>query len=172
MSGRFTRKMYDDCAIRQDTKQSTDPLELVLDITKYINCNNTCKPSGQYPTNPISLVDIESSLMGLDKLSSKCDSAKYPFCGPNGCLLTNDPRIAPHITPYACERGRVGENSVVTTNMKMHSGPGFSVPNVNICNGQGNGYYANPGVNQQQMQPKAQIHNTFPSVKNQYQRFN
>ena len=66
------------------------------------------------------------------------------FCGPNGCLLTNDSRVAPHITPYACERGHIGENAVITTNMQMPQHPGFRVPNPNICDKQGNGYYVNP----------------------------
>ena len=144
MSGRFTRKMYDGCAMQQDLKQSTDPLELILDVAKYVHCDNICKPTGQYPTNAALLVDVESSLWGIDKLSSNCDNAKHPFCGPNGCLLTNDSRVAPHITPYACERGHIGENAVITTNMQMPQHPGFRVPNPNICDKQGNGYYVNP----------------------------
>uniref|UniRef100_A0A6C0LRY0 Uncharacterized protein n=1 Tax=viral metagenome TaxID=1070528 RepID=A0A6C0LRY0_9ZZZZ len=141
MAGRFTRLRYDGCALQQDTKQSTDPLELTLDITKYVNCRNICKPSKEYPPNAALLVDVESSLWGIDKLSSKCDQAKHPFCAPNGCLLTRDPRVAPHITPYACERGHFGENAVITTNMKLPSNPGYTVPNPHICDGQGNGYY-------------------------------
>lgn len=159
MSGRFTRKMYDGCAIQQDVKQSTDPLELILDVTKYVHCNNICKPAKQYPSNAAQLVDVESSLWGIDKLSSKCDGAKHPFCGPNGCLLTKDPRVAPHITPYACERGHVGENTVVTTNMQMPKHPGFHVPNVNICNSQGNGYY----VDQNNAHPQS----IFAHIRNQ-----
>lgn len=166
MSGYFTRKMYDGCASQQDVKQSTDPLELILDVNKYVHCNNICKPtnqrpsnqrpsnqhpsnqrpSNQHPSNQYSpnsalLVDVESSLWGIDKSASRCDSAKHPFCGPQGCLLTKDPRIPPHITPYACERGNQGDNAIVTTNMKKHVDPGFRLPNPNICNNQGNGFY-------------------------------
>lgn len=161
MSGRFTRRMYDDCAMKQNTKQSTDPLELTLDVTKYIHCNNICKPDGSQNYRNIqspqyqpqaSLVDIESSLMGIDKLSSKCDSSKHPFCGPNGCLLTNDPRISPHITPYACERGHDGDNAVVTTNMIMPRNSGFTVPTSNICgNANTNGYYTQSPMQQQRI---------------------
>lgn len=141
MAGRFTRQMYDDCAFNQEVRQSTDPLELILDVTKFVHCKNICQPTGKYPPNSAQLVDVESSLWGLDKLASKCDSAKHPFCGPSGCLLTNDPRVPPHITPYACERGHTGENAVILTNMKMPSGPGYKIPNPNVCNKQGNGYY-------------------------------
>jgi hypothetical protein len=141
MAGRFTRSMNDGCALQQNTKQSTDPLELVLDVTKFVHCENICRPAKEYPPNAALLVDIESSLWGLDKLSSKCDQSRHPFCSSNGCLLTKDPRVAPHITPFACERGHVGENAVITTNMRMPTNPGFRLPNPNICNGQGNGYY-------------------------------
>jgi hypothetical protein len=158
MSGRFTRKMYDGCAIQQDLKQSTDPLELIMDVNKYVNCNNICKPVGQYPQNAASLVDVESSLWGIDKLASKCDSAKHPFCSPNGCLLTKDPRVPPHITPYACERGHVGDNAVITTNMQMPKHPGFRVPNPNICQSQGNGYYINPNKVSKQFVPQMRRH--------------
>ena len=71
MAGRFTRRMYDNCAFAQDTKQSTDPLELILDVTKYVHCKNICRPDTEYPPNAALLVDVESSLWGIDKLSSK-----------------------------------------------------------------------------------------------------
>ncbi len=143
MSGHFTRKMYDGCAAQQDIKQSTNPLELIMDVNKYVHCDNICKPAREYPPNGALLVDVESSLWGIDKLASRCDSAKHPFCGPNGCLLTNDPRVRQHITPYACERGKAGDNAVITTNMRMPQHPGYTVPNTNICNTH-NGYYSNP----------------------------
>ena len=162
MSGRFTRKMYDGCAVKQDTKQSTDPLELVLDVNKYVHCNNICQPGRQHPPNAALLVDVESSLWGIDKLSSKCDSAKHPFCGPNGCLLTKDPRVAPHITPYACERGHAGENAVITTNMQMPTDPGFRVPNTNICDAQGNGYYVDPNRGQRSREPQMNMSRAPP----------
>uniref|UniRef100_A0A6G6AB45 Uncharacterized protein n=1 Tax=Borely moumouvirus TaxID=2712067 RepID=A0A6G6AB45_9VIRU len=152
MSGHFTRKMYDGCAAQQDLKQSTNPLELILDVNKYVHCDNICKPAREYPPNGALLVDVESSLWGIDKLASRCDSAKHPFCSPNGCLLTNDSRVAPHTTPYACERGHVGENAVVTTNMRMPKHPGYTLPNPNICSTQNNGYYANPNNNRQNNQ--------------------
>jgi len=143
MAGRFTGKRYDQCALTQSTKQSTDPLELIMDPTKYVNCNNLCQPSSEtFPRNTASLVDIESSMWGLDKLASNCDAAKHPFCGPSGCLLTSDPRVGPHMTPYVCERGLDGSPAVVTTNMRMPTNPGFHVPNQNICGGQRNGFYA------------------------------
>lgn len=139
MSGRFTRSMYDSCALQQNVKQSTDPLEFILDSSKYINNNNICRPTSNIPYNPAYLVDVESSLWGLDKISSKCDTSKYPFCAPNGCLLTKDPRVPAHITPYACERGYAGEKAVITTNMRKPTDPGFRVAPQLSCSL--NGYY-------------------------------
>ncbi len=156
MSGRFTRKMYDGCSMQQNVKQSTDPLELVLDVNKYVHCNNICRPTAHFPPNAAQLVDVESSLMGIDKLASDCDSSKHPFCGPNGCLLTKDPRVAPHITPYACERGHLGDNAVVTTNMQMPLNSGYRVPNTNICGSQGNGYYSDQNNIRGQSSPSNQ----------------
>lgn len=164
MAGHFTRKMYDGCAIQQDLKQSTDPLELVLDVNKYVHCNNICKPSAQYPPNAALLVDVESSLWGIDKIASRCDSAKHPFCGPNGCLLTKDPRVAPHITPYACERGHLGENAVITTNMQIPKHPGFRVSNQNICETQGNGYYVDQNRVRNQHPALASLRNQLPQI--------
>lgn len=142
MSGSFTRTMYDSCALQQNVRQSTDPLEYMLDSTKYINCNNICKPVSKIPQNPAYLVDVESSLWGLDKVTSRCDAMQHPFCGPHGCLLTKDPRVPAHITPYACERGYAGDRAVITTNMKRTTDPGFRVmPPQLACPGNLNGYY-------------------------------
>ena len=137
MSGRFTRKMYDGCAFQQDVRQSTSPLDYQLDPTKYVNCNNLCQPK-QYPENSAQLVDVESSLWGLDKLSSKCDEAKHPFCAKNGCLLTKDPRVGPHMDPLACEWNHVGDRNpgVISTNMVMPRSNGIPRQNPNVCNAQ------------------------------------
>lgn len=125
MSGKYTRKNYDQCALAQQTKQMTDPLELIMDPTKYVNNNNLSRPIGEYPMRPYDRIDIESSMMGLDRLESNCDSTKLPFCGSNGCMLPGDPRIGPHITPYVSERGGPGDNAVVTTNMRMPTNAGY-----------------------------------------------
>ena len=146
MAGRFTREIYDGCAFAQDVKQSTDPLSFQLDVTKYVNCNNICKPSRNYNPESAQFVDVESSLWGLDKLASRCDKAKHPFCGPLGCLLTKDPRVPPHIDPIGCYWNHDGDKSpaVIRTNMVMPNSPGYTVPNPHICDAQGNGYYVRP----------------------------
>lgn len=133
MAGIYTRRKYDDCAFKQDIKQSTDSLELVMDITKYVNCNNLCQPAKEYRPQSASLVDIESSMWGLDKVSSRCETAKHPFCGPSGCMLTNDARVPSYMPPFACERGPQGGPFVQTHNTQMPNGPGYNLPNPNIC---------------------------------------
>lgn len=154
MSGHFTRKMYDGCAFNQDLKQSTDPLSLIMDVNKYVNCNNACKSPEQRMDSAASLVDVESSLWGIDKTSSRCDTTKHPFCGQSGCLLTNDSRLA-NSTPYLCERGGMGDNNaVVTTNMQMPTHPGFNLPSSQICgNRVQNNTFLPPLRNQQTQLP-------------------
>lgn len=129
----MTRNMYDRCAYAEEVKQSTDPLSLILDPTKFVNYNNLCGDSEiyPYPPNAVSLVDVESSLWGIDTILSDCYTAKQPFCGDNGCLLTNDPRIPPHISPWACERGRIGDNAVIKTNIPLTNDPGFRMTQTN-----------------------------------------
>ncbi|RZK25201.1 MAG: hypothetical protein EOO43_06125 [Flavobacterium sp.] len=120
--------MYDDCAYTTNIKQSTDSLELILDVTKYVNYKNRCAAVPRYPDNSLSLVDVESSLWGIDKLSSECDMFKHPFCKKTGCILTSDSRIPTNAPPYLCERGGYGSDAVVTTNMRMPTNPGFNIP--------------------------------------------
>lgn len=140
MAGEFTRRSYDPCALSQETKQSTGPLELVMDLTKYVNCNNLSNQPNVKPMTIGNLVDVESSMWGLDRPSSLCNSKQYPFCASSGCLLTSDPRIPTHITPYASDRGHRGDKAVITTNMVMPTNPGYTLPSTNICGK--NGYYS------------------------------
>jgi len=133
MAGEFTRKSYDACALSQETKQSTGPLELIMDITKYVNCNNLSTIPNTKPMTIGNLVDVESSMWGLDRQASNCNTAMYPFCASSGCLLTSDPRIPLHQTPYASDRGQRGDRAVITTNMVMPTNPGYTLPSTNIC---------------------------------------
>lgn len=164
MSGNFTRKMYDGCAYRQNVKQSTDPLGLILDVNKYINKNNICQPTLNNPEGVASLVDVESSLMGIDKLESDCDNTKYPFCRSTGCLLTNDSRVIPHMTPYACEWGKFGDNAVITTNMSMPSDTGFDIQDMPVCSTTNGYYYDKSKCLQRNMQHNRNINNQM--IKN------
>lgn len=152
MSGYSTRRRYDSCANRQYTRQSTDPMNFNMEISKYVNCENFCRPSGfnSSDTSGYAPVDIESSLRGIDRTASDCSINKYPFKGPKGAIVPNDSGIMPHITPYACERGRIDENkkAVIKTNMGPYKDSGLNKQNPTKCFEQGNGYYA--GKNREQ----------------------
>ena len=142
MAGRFTRGTYDLCSINQSTQQSIEPVDFVMDPTKYVNNGNLCNPSLNFMHHAQTLTDIESSLQGRDKSLSRCDSFKYPLCGNKGCLLTTDPRIPQHSTPYACERGKQGDtNTVVNTNRVMPTHPGYVMPNQNVCSANRSNYF-------------------------------
>lgn len=107
MAGQFTRTKYDICSSEQDTKRRTDPLELIFDISKYVNsglCSTDLKIDD--------IIDIDSNLKGIDKIASKCNTKQCSF---NGCI---NPNRGLYTTPYACERGREGEAAVITTNLK------------------------------------------------------
>lgn len=144
MSGRSTRRIYDECAYQQEVKLSTGQNNSVMDINRYVNSRNMCRPDGVFRRDGYANVDLESSLWGLDKIASDCDKTKHPFCSTNGCIVTRDPRINPYKNPVACERGKIGENSVVTTNMRLPSHNGLERIDVQMCDRQGNGYYVHP----------------------------
>lgn len=142
MSGHHSRLPYDECATQQYIKQSTSPINYALDPSKYINVGNICKANYHDTNGKISIVDVESGIRGLDKNASQCNSAKHPNCNASGCLLTNDKRLPPHVTPYACERGRQGDNAVITTNMKQQTNPGFHINIDPSYYKNQNGYYS------------------------------
>ena len=79
MAGRFTRRIYDNCNFQEDLKRRTDPLELVMDVTKFVHHKNICRPSHTYPPTSAQLVDVESSLWGIDKTASNCYQDQYVF---------------------------------------------------------------------------------------------
>lgn len=139
MAGNLTRRSYDNCASAQSNKQLTDPLVLTMDINKYVNCNSMFDINGipVQTLNAPQIADVESALWGLDKAYTKCDGDKYPFCSNSGCLLTNDPRIQ-FSSPYVLERGKTGQNTVVTTNMRLPSSAGSVDVPTNVC-GRSNG---------------------------------
>lgn len=151
MAGHYSRQKYDSCATAQDDRQRTAQLGLIMDINKYVNANNICQPDRLPPMNAVDLVDVESSLWGIDKRASRCDHLKHPGCHPYGCLETRDPRVPSHITPYACERGT--NNSVVRTNMRPPTDNGIVLPNRHDADSARNGYY-HQNSNKQNVKPK------------------
>lgn len=166
MAGHFSKKMYDNCAFQQDVNQITRPYNLVMDDTKYVRKSGVCGDPSAIPRRASDLVDIESSLMGMDKTASHCNTSKHPFCGQNGCLLTNDPRIKKHVTPFICDRGRDGDHSVITTNMKMPKHPGFATNDKNI------GIHLYPNTDQQNMYQTNVQQSKYPNFPANYNDVN
>ena len=131
MSGQFTGLTYDKCAYTQELKQSTQPLEWELDLNRYVNVNNFAgyHSGGFYPYNALDQVDIDSSLKGLDTISSNCSGDQQPFCYDKGCINTFDPRYASVWSPpdaYQWKHSNDPNNpGVVSTNMNPPSSNGI-----------------------------------------------
>ena len=118
MAGRFTGLQYDPCAIEQKTRQSEAPLGHMMDVTKFVHPNRFQNGPTVPKLPQRSIVDVESCLMGLDRVQTRCDGGLYPSCGENGCLLRADSGIPPNDTPYIFERGTYGDRkSVVSSNI-------------------------------------------------------
>lgn len=113
-NGGSTHLMYDTCETIQQTNTSVGPGDYRMFKNAYVPCNNMCRPRGPQPPNPIALVDIESELKLISRIASKCEQSKYPYCngGGDGCIMTNDPRVANYVNPYLCDR------SITPTNLK------------------------------------------------------
>lgn len=121
MSGKFTRKSYDECAIHRDIQDSISPINYHMEPRKYINNSRSeIKPSFNLDnSNKYSLIDIESGLLGLDQFASLCDEYKYPLCNKTtGCILTHDPSIK-NVEPLVNFWGYPGDKTVITTNRKL-----------------------------------------------------
>ena len=132
MSGHFTRRMYDPCFTDQETKQSTKHLEFIIDVNKFVNNKNACdQTNGNYDSSR--LVELDSSLRGLDRVYNKCNSSMYPMCSPNGCMMANDSKIPPYNSPYLAERGYGNENEVVSNNIPRPTSNGIPNINTNLC---------------------------------------
>ena len=78
----MNRLTYDTCAYEKDLKQSTSPLEYILDPVKYENCQK-CRPElgivGGTSVSHISgnLVDLENDLRNQIRPNTKCPSYKF-----------------------------------------------------------------------------------------------
>jgi len=86
--GNWCRSKYDLGTLESDTRQSTAPLEFILDPTAAERCNICRAPDSgwiskqgvSYNTN-IPLIDTESELKNLTRIQSNNPSYKYiPYC--------------------------------------------------------------------------------------------
>lgn len=90
----FNRLKYDMCAHTQHNYQSVSPLAFQLDPIRYENCNKCRIELGLVGGTAVSnvkgnLVDLESDLKGITRLSSKCPTLDYqmpcPQLGMGNC---------------------------------------------------------------------------------------
>jgi len=128
MSGIFNKTLYDDCAFKQRTMTSTEPLHYELFNGKFENGLTCKKNSGAFVANTWKTIgsrtDVESELQFRTIPLTKCATEKYIACGftgNNGKKSNSYTKCSNNIvvTPYLCDR------DIVPTNMKMPKGKGF-----------------------------------------------
>ena len=91
----FNRLMYDDCACKQKTVDSTTPMQYQLYKGKYENCNK-CTAEGGVGRDTISygeLVNIENELRNQTAATSVCPSKKHNPKTANKGVSINEPSI-------------------------------------------------------------------------------
>jgi hypothetical protein len=78
----FNSLKYDPCAYKANLQTNVSSLSYVLDNTKFENCSKCRHELGLAGGAAVShvtgnLVDLESTLFGIDREASKCASLKY-----------------------------------------------------------------------------------------------
>lgn len=99
----FTSLLYDSCATKKRTEESTGILSYLMDPNKYYNCNPCRIDLGTTGGNQVSLydgnlVDLDSDLSGRTRPASLCPSSKYL---PGTIIQGRD--------TYNCAPGTTGE---------------------------------------------------------------
>lgn len=78
----FTKLTYDDCSYKANLAGNVSQMSYIFDDSRYYNCNK-CRPEngivGGTAVSHISgnLVDLESTLIGIDREASRCATMKY-----------------------------------------------------------------------------------------------
>lgn len=128
MSGIFNKTLYDDCAFKQRTMTSVEPLFYELYNGKFENGVTCKKNSGAKLANNWSTIstrtDVESELQMRTLPLTKCATEKYIACnytGNNGKKSNSFTGCKNNvvITPVLCDR------DIVPTNMRMPNSKGF-----------------------------------------------
>ena len=124
--GSSNKQIYDCCFYSQDLQQSTDPLQYQLYFGQAENCSKCIDKKAWYKFDS-AVVDAESELHNLNRPLSRCDKYKYdPKCKPSKtCTSTFDPNMPRILSPSLCP--------IVYNNIAKPTGPGYTVPNTNIC---------------------------------------
>ncbi len=117
---------YDCCNYAQDLHLSTAPLQHQLYFGAEENCNRCIYDKMWFRQDP-TIVDVESELRNQTRPLSNCNALKYnPNCPPpKNCISTFSPNAPVVIPPNMCP--------IVYNNIPRPTGPGYSLPNQNIC---------------------------------------
>jgi hypothetical protein len=114
----FTRSAYDDCALNQRNKESTDSFEWATDSSvteSKMACYEGTSPfmHNPYKSVPFNAIDIENDLRGQTRMLSKCAEHKY---NPNN--------QKPHDTQLLknCDNGLVPEYTRINKPCNIFSG--------------------------------------------------
>ena len=124
--GASNRQIYDCCAYSQSLQQSVDPLQYQLYFGAQENCSK-CVDKKAWFKQDKEIIDIESDLWNINRPLSKCDMYKYnPNCKTSPmCTSTFDPNVPRILSPSLCP--------IVHNNIPKQDGPGYDVPDTNVC---------------------------------------
>jgi hypothetical protein len=124
----FARTLYDDCAYKQELKESTGPFSYQMFDGKYENCNQCVENNFLRPFDR-DIVDIESELSNRSRLQSRCPSAQYsPQCEKSSkCISTFDKTNPVLLPPEVCP--------IVRNNTRWTGGNGIVMPKSSNCTG-------------------------------------
>jgi hypothetical protein len=129
-----TRLIYDDCAAKQRTVDSTSLVNYYFFKGQFENCTE-CNVVRTHLNDPpkqgqIALVDIESELQVRSRPQTKCDQFKYsPGCNkPNFCINKNDPAVPLNLPPDVCFYTKLAWN-----NIRKPNDVGYRLPSPNVC---------------------------------------
>lgn len=132
----MNRCIYDACAYQETLRESVAPLDYMLDPVKYENCSKCRVELGIVGGTAVShvtgnLVDLENSLLGIDRPGTKCSQYKWaplpagapvqgmeyikPVCHPpvdtpplhlRACQFQDFPAVPlpPPTKPFVCPR--------------------------------------------------------------------
>ena len=101
----FNRLMYDDCACKQKTDDSTSPMQYQLYKGKFENCNK-CDTKGGVARDTISygeLVSIENELRNQNGPATVCPGKKHNPANANKGVAINEPSVCADRV-YACKK--------------------------------------------------------------------
>ena len=101
MAGQWNRRSSDNCSYQQQVNESTKPTDYMLFSGAHRNCGLCCSKNQCCSEQNLkdeqrkvqgTRVDIESDLLNIKKLSSKCNDLKHKPQGevPVNCLHRNE----------------------------------------------------------------------------------